>query len=177
MRILKKILLVIIAIVLLLLVVALFIPRTYTVTVTETIHEPSDIVFNYVKLIKNQENYSVWVMQDPNIKMEYIGTDGTEGFIARWNSQEDGVGEGEQQITKVTADRIEVDLRFKRPFESSQKAATFVQPLPGNRTLITTEFYGSDAYPMNLLSLLIGRKMIRDAQTKNLENLKKILEK
>ena len=177
MRILKKILLTLITIVLLLLVVALFIPRTYTVTVTETIRQPSDIVFNYVKLIKNQENYSVWVMEDPNIKMEYVGTDGIEGFIARWSSQEDLVGEGEQQITKVTADRIEVDLRFKRPFESSQKAATFVQPLPGNRTLISNEFYGSDAYPMNLLSLLIGKKMIRDAQTKNLENLKKILEK
>ena len=43
------------------------------------VNKPKQQVFDYVKLIKNQEQYSVWVMKDPNIKIVYTGTDGTVG--------------------------------------------------------------------------------------------------
>lgn len=176
MKILKRILIGIVALIALLLLIALFIPKTYTVSVTETINRPATEVFDYVKLIRNQENYSVWMMEDPNIQMTYTGTDGTPGFKAAWNSLNDNVGEGSQQITAVTTERIDVDLNFIRPFEGSHKAATIVKPVSANQTEVTSEFYGSDSYPMNLMSV-IGKSMLRDAQEKNLKNLKGILEK
>lgn len=176
MRIIKKIVFGLLALIVLLLVVALFVPKDYTVSVSATINTPKEKVFNYVKLIKNQEEYSVWVMQDPNVVMKYTGIDGTVGFKAEWNSKDDNVGEGSQQITKITDDRIDVDLHFERPMKGDAKAATFVEDVSGNQTKITNEFYGHSDYPMNLMCI-IGKKFITDAQTQNLANLKKILEK
>lgn len=175
MKIVKKIIAVFLALIVLLLVVALFIPKDYTVSVSTTINQPKAVVFDYVKLIKNQEEYSVWVMQDPNVVMKYTGTDGTVDFKAEWNSKDDNVGEGSQQISKITDDRIDVDLHFERPMKGDAKAATFVEGVSGNQTKVTNEFYGHSDYPMNLMSL-IGKKFITDAQTQNLANLKKILE-
>ena len=175
MKILRKILIGIVALVALLLIVALFIPKKYTVSVVETINKPKSIVFEYAKNLKNQEKYSIWVMQDLS-SVSYKGTDGTVGFVQSWNSKDDNVGEGEQEIVGMTDERLDFDLRFKRPFESQQKAALIVKTISENQTQVVSEFYGSDSYPMNLLSF-IGKGIIKDAQTKNMHNLKEVLEK
>ena len=175
MKIIKKIIIGILAFIALLLVVALFIPNDYTVSVSTVINKTKSEVFDYVKNIKNQEKYSIWMMEDPNVVMDYQGIDGTVGFKASWNSKDDNVGEGSQQITVVSDERIDVDLHFERPMKGDDKAATIVKAVSENQTKVTSEFYGHSTYPLNLMSL-IGKKIITDAQTQNLANLKKILE-
>lgn len=173
MKILKKILIGLAVFIALLLLVAAFLPTTYTVSVSATINKPQQEIYDYVKQIKNQENYSVWVMEDTTTVMTYTGTDGTVGFTAHWTSKE--MGEGEQQITKVDGERVDVVLRFKG-HETEQKAATIVKPLSENQSQVTSEFYGNTPYPLNLMCF-VGKMFIKDAQTKNLANLKAILEK
>jgi len=163
-------------IIVLLLLVALFIPNDYTVSVSTTIDKPKKEVFDYVKLVKNQEYYSVWVMQDPNVNMKYEGVDGTTGFKASWDSKDDNVGAGSQQITAISEERIDVDLHFARPMEGEAKASTMLESISENQTKITAEFYGHSSYPMNLMNFM-GEKFITEAENKNLANLKKILEK
>lgn len=175
MRILKKILIFILALVGLFLLAGLFMDKEYTVSHSITINKPQQEVFNYVKLFKNQENYSVWVMADPNIKLKYEGEDGTVGAKVSWDGNDD-VGAGSQTITKITNDRIDVDLHFIRPMEGNQKGATIVTAIDANSCTVTEEFYGNDPYPMNALSF-VGKYFIKDAFTKNAENVKKILEK
>lgn len=175
MKIIKKIGFGIVAFIVLLLVVALFIPNDYTVSVSTIINKPKAEVFDYVKQIKNQEKYSIWVMQDPNVVMDYQGVDGTVGFKASWKSNDNNVGEGSQQITAVSDERIDIDLHFERPMKGDDKAATIVEVVSENKTKVTSEFYGHADYPMNLICI-IGKKIITDAQTQNLANLKKILE-
>jgi hypothetical protein len=175
MRILKFIFLAIINLVVLLLVIALFIPNDYTVSVSTTINKPKQVVFDYVKLIKNQENYSIWVMQDPNVIMNYQGQDGTVGFKASWDSKDDNVGAGSQQITAVSEGRIDVDLHFERPMKGDDKASTLLESISADETKVTAEFYGHSSYPMNLMNF-IGANIIRDAENQNLANLKKIVE-
>lgn len=172
MKILKKVLIGLAVIIALCLIVAIFIPKDYTVSVSTTINKPQKEVYEYVKLIKNQEYYSVWVMEDTNIVMTYTGTDGTVGFTAHWNSEK--MGEGEQQITKVDGERVDVDLRFKG--HGDAKAATIVKALSENQTQVTNEFYGHTDYPFNIMCF-VGKMFITDAQTKNMANLKAILEK
>ena len=86
------------------------------------------------------------------------------------------MGEGEQEITKVDGERVEVDLRFERPFEGQHKMATIVKSVDENKSEVTSEFYGHDSYPWNVLSF-IGKSVIQDAQTQNMANLKAILER
>ncbi len=176
MKILKTIGIGLIGLIAFLLIAALFIPKEYTVTVSTTINKSRKEVYDYVKLVKNQEFYSVWVMEDPNVVMKYTGTDGTVGFIAGWNSEKGDAGEGEQEITQISEERIDVDLRFKRPFESNQKASTILKIISPTQTEVVSEFYGHEAYPMNLMSF-IGKNIIEKAETTTLNNLKTILEK
>lgn len=176
MRILKNILLGIVGFVALLLIVAIFVPIKYIVSVTETINRPQQEVFDYIKILDNQKEYSVWVLADPELKPEIIGQDGTIGAIQKWNSKIDDVGEGEQEITSLSPNRIDVDLRFKRPFEGKAKASNILKAITENQTEVTAEFYGDEAYPFNLMFYLFGRKMIADSERQNLQNIKKILE-
>lgn len=176
MKILKLIGLGIVSLIVLLLIIALFIPNDYTVSVSTTINKPKQVVFDYAKLVKNQENYSIWVMKDPNVKMDYQGVDGTVGFKASWDSKDDNVGAGSQQITAVSEDRINVDLHFERPMKGEAKASTILKSISENQTKITAEFYGHSSYPMNLMNFM-GEKYITEAENQNLANLKKILEK
>jgi hypothetical protein len=69
------------------LIIALFIPKNVTVSVTETINQPKQVVYDYVRILANQKEYSIWVMADPNLQPEIIGTDGTIGVIQKWNSK------------------------------------------------------------------------------------------
>jgi hypothetical protein len=151
-------------------------PKEYTVTVATTVNKPQEEVFNYVKMLKNQEQYSTWMLSDPNCKVSYSGTDGTVGASSTWDSKDDNVGAGSQTITKMTAERYDVDLHFIRPFESKQKGATIVKAIDANSCSLIEKFYGTDTYPMNIMSF-IGKKIITDAFIENGKNVKKMLEK
>lgn len=176
MKIIKIILLAIVAISALLLIIAIFLPKDYTVSQSVIIKRPQTDVFNYVKMIDNQKYYSIWVMEDPNSLMSTKGTDGTVGYISAWDSQNKNVGKGEQEIMKINNERIDVDLRFVRPFKSEAKASTTCKAIDANTTEVTNEFYGHSSYPMNLMTLFM-KGYLGDAMLKNLTNLKGILEK
>lgn len=175
MRIIKKILIFILALVGLLLVVALFIPNEYTVSHTITINKPQKEVYDYVKTLKNQEQWSSWVLADPNIKLTYTGTDGTVGATQAWEGN-DEVGAGSQTITKLDGERIDIVLHFIKPFEGNSKAASIIKAVDANSCTHTEEFYGTEPYPKNLMSILF-KKFIGEAFEKNGKNLKKALEK
>lgn len=177
MKILKIVVILVVCIIALPLIVALLVPASHTVSVTETINQPRQVVYDYVRMLNNQKEYSIWVMEDPDLNPEIIGTDGTVGAVQKWNSKLESVGEGEQEITSLAPDRMDIDLRFKRPFEGSAKAANIFKSVSENQTEITTEFYSNDSYPFNLPSYFFGRKIIQEAQNKNLQNLKRVLEK
>ena len=177
MKILKIVGIALLAIIVLPFIIALFVPKSYTVSVSETINKPRQEVYDFIRILDNQKKYSVWVMEDPNLKPEILGTDGTIGATQKWNSQNDNVGEGSQTITSLSIDRMDVALKFIRPFEGTAKAAYLFQEDGSGKTKLTAEFYSNDRYPFNLMSYFIGRKMIQEAQTTNLKNVKNILEK
>lgn len=176
MKIVKKILIGIAVLTVLLLVVALFMPKEYTITREAVINKPKAEVFEFVSHIKNQDRYSVWNMADPNKKQTFTGTDGTLGFKNYWNGN-DEVGEGEQVITGIKqGERLDVDINFKRPFESSMKAYTTTGSVDANSTKVVTACYGISPYPTNLMNPMMDGMIGKDLQ-QNLENMKAIIEK
>ena len=178
MKILKKILIVIAIIIAIPLIVALFVEKDYAIEREITINKPKQMVFDYIKFLKNQDQYSKWNKIDPNMKKEYKGVDGTVGFISFWDSKDENVGKGEQEILKITeGERIETKLRFKIPFEAQDDAYVATQRITENETKVTWGFKGSFPYPANLMRLFfdMDKEIGGDLET-GLSDLKKILE-
>ena len=176
MNILLIILIVIGAIIAIFLLVALVVKKDFLLVKEITIDKPKQEVFDYVKLIRNQEHYSVWVMKDPDIKIVYTGIDGTVGFTSAWESNDKNVGIGEQEISKIaTPESMEVEVRFKKPFEGTNHARTVLTAMGGTQTKVTTLFSGKSKFPMNIMNLFMDKLVGGDMQ-KNLVNLKNNLE-
>jgi len=167
---------ILIALVALILIAASIMPKSFTLSAEIVVQKPCQEVFNFVKQIKNQEKYSVWVMADPNIKIDYTGTDGTVGFISSWSSENKNVGIGAQEITAIKeGERYDVELRFEKPFKATNQAYTTTVPVDSNRTKITTTFMGSNPFPLNLMIPMIKKMLLKD-MNQNFINLKGILE-
>ncbi|MBC7874840.1 MAG: SRPBCC family protein [Ferruginibacter sp.] len=177
MNILISILLVLGGIIVLFLVLALVTKKEFSLEKEIVINKPKQEVFNYLKLLRNQEKYSVWVMKDPLIKLIYTGTDGTVGAASAWESKDKNVGIGEQEIKKITdGESVQVEIRFKKPFEATNQALTTVTTVEGGQTKVSNQFSGKSKFPMNVMNLFMGKLVGKDMQ-KNLENMKQNLEK
>ncbi len=179
MKIIKKIVFVILSLIVLTLVSALFMRKDYAVEREITINKPKDSVFNYIKFLKNQDQFSVWAKKDPNMKKSFSGVDGTVGAIASWESQNAEIGTGEQEIKKIITDeRMDMELRFTVPFEATDKAYFITESVSANETKVKWGFNGTMAYPMNLmLTVMKVDELLGNDLSEGLKNLKIILEK
>lgn len=179
MKILKRSLIVLFSLIALVLITALFVDGKFGVTKKIIINQPNDVVFAYVKQLKNQDNFSVWGSMDPTMKKTYKGKDGTVGFVSAWESNNDNVGAGEQEIIKIEENkRIDFELRFKKPFESVSPAFMETKALSSSATEVQWGFSGEMNYPLNIMQLFMDMDaMIGDDFNKGLMKLKVILEK
>lgn len=176
MKILKIVLLVIAILIAIPLITALFVKKEYTVEREVTINKPKQEVFDYVKYLKNQDNYSKWVRMDPNMKKDFRGTDGTVGFVYAWNGNKDA-GKGEQEIKNITeGERVDVEVRFEKPFEGIATAPIITQAVSENQTKVKWGMKGKSKYPMNFMNLFMDGMLGKDLET-SLTTLKSILEK
>lgn len=157
MKILKKILSVIALLLAVLLITALFTKKDYAVEREVTINKPKQVVFDYIKYIKNQENFSKWATMDPAMKKEYKGTDGTVGFVSAWDSDNSQVGKGEQEIKKITeAERVDLGLHFIKPFEGFADAYMTTAAAGDNQAKVKWGFSSKMKYPMNIMLLFMN---------------------
>jgi hypothetical protein len=179
MKILKIALIGIVGIVALVLVIALFIKQDYAVEREVVINKQKDEVFNYIKYLKNQDSFSVWANRDPKMKKEYRGTDATVGFVSAWESKSDSVGKGEQEIKGIKeGERVDYELRFIEPFESTDNAYMTTEKIDENQTKVKWGFNGKMKYPMNLMCIFVDMDAMLGKDLKQgLDNLKANLEK
>lgn len=174
----KKFLYVVFAIVALFLLVAAIAPKDYQVIRSVEVNQSKAVVFEYIKHLKNQDDYSKWAQVDPEMKKTYRGTDGTVGFVSRWDSEEENVGVGEQEIIKITpGERVDFELRFEKPWQSASPAWMTTESLSANKTNVRWGFEGEMDYPSNIVLLFMDMEdMIGDDLQEGLDNLKKNLE-
>jgi hypothetical protein len=178
MKIVKNVFLVLVGIIALVLIVAAFLKKEYAVEREILIGKPKAEVFGYVKFLKNQDNYSKWANMDSAMKKEYRGTDGTPGFVSAWESDNNDVGKGEQEILKITdGERIDYELRFFEPFETTDNAYMTTAAVNDSTTMVKWGFNGKMKYPMNLMMLFMDMEgMLGGDLEQGLTNLKSVLE-
>ncbi len=161
-----------------LLIAGLFVPKGMKATREIVINKPNAEVFNYVKQLKNQDDYSKWGSMDPNMKKDYKGTDATVGFVSAWEGNKK-VGVGEQEITGIKeGKKLSTELRFIKPFKSVAQSSMTTEAIDNNSTKVSWGFEGSMNYPMNVMKLFMNmEKAIGNDFSTGLNNLKTLLEK
>jgi Polyketide cyclase / dehydrase and lipid transport len=172
------ILLVLAVIIAIILAIALVVKKDYKVERDVIINRNKTEVFNYIKSLKNQDNFSKWGSLDPAMKKEYRGMDGTVGFVSSWEGNKK-VGKGEQEIVKIAeGERVDYRLHFIKPFEGLADAYMTTAANSDSQTKVTWAMSSSMKYPMNIMLLFMNmEKMIGDDFSTGLNNLKNILEK
>jgi hypothetical protein len=175
---LKKLMIIIAVVIATPLIAAIFTQKDYNVEREIIIEQPKTLVFNYLKMLKNQDYFSKWAKMDPEMEKSYRGTDGEVGFVATWHSENPDVGTGEQEIIAIEeGERIDFELRFIKPFESTEPAFMTTQSVTDQQTKVTWGFNGHMDYPMNVMFLFMDfEQMIGDDLQTGLDNLKVILE-
>lgn len=142
------------------------------------INRSKDTLFAYLRLLKNFQNWNPFLKKDPQTKTEYRGNDGEIGFTASWNGNRD-VGSGEQEISRIIeGQRVEFELRFKKPFKATNNGYFSVESLSGTQTKVRWGMTGKNPFPMSLIGLFINcDKMIGSEFQDGLNKLKTVLEK
>lgn len=174
----RKLLYIVLGIIALFFMVALIAPKDYVVTRSVEINQPKEVVFIYIKMLKNQDEFATWVQKDPNTQKSYRGIDGTVGFVSRWESDHEEVGVGEQEILKIQeGERIDYELRFETPWEAVSPAWLSTESINPQTTKVEWGFAGHMPIPMNIMLLFMDmdETLGKDLQ-QGLNNLKDVLE-
>ena len=170
------ILLVLAGIIALLLLIALFMKREHYVKREIIINAPRQKVFDYIKLLKNQETFNKNAMVAPDRKREFKGTDGTVGYIYAWSGDKDA-GVGEKEIKNIIeGKRIEAEIRFVKPMAATANIIMETESLPDNQTKVYWSNAGTLKYPVNIMIPMMEKMLPKEMDT-SLSTLKNILEK
>ena len=178
MTILKKILLGVGVFFALLLIIPIFTQKDYAIEREIIIEKSVADVFDYIVFLKNQDHFSVWAKRDPKMKKTFTGVDGQVGFVSSWDSEDEHVGQGEQEIKKIVKNqRIDTELRFKKPFEATDNAYMITEMITANTTKVRWGFEGRMDYPMNIMLLFMNmEEMLGQDLQQGLDQLKSVLE-
>ena len=65
------------------------------------VNAPVEKVFNAVNTFKNTKEWSPWSKMDPNIIIVYSGPESGLGAKYDWESEDENIGVGSQEILKV----------------------------------------------------------------------------
>ncbi len=169
------ILLVIAGIITILLIIAIFMRKNHYVKREIIINSPRQKVFDFLKLLKNQDKFNKHAMAGSDRKREYKGTDGTVGFIYSWSGNKNS-GEGEKEIKNIIeGKRIEMEIRFIKPMTTSAYIVMETESLSENQTKVYWSNSGILKYPVNIVIPMLEKSVAKDMDS-SLSNLKVIFE-
>ena len=155
-----------------------YLKTDYTIAREITINRPINEVFRYIKLLKNQNQYSYYNRKDPNTIKSYSGTDGEIGFTYTWSSKINSIGSGTQTITKIIENQsFCCDIQFTKPLPLSSKAEINVASITENQTKVSWVFSGHYKFPLNIIIYFVNlEKLIGTDIASSLVTLKEKLE-
>jgi hypothetical protein len=140
------------------------------------INAPWQKVFDFLKLLKNQEQFNKWARAGKDRKEETKGTDGTVGFIYSWSGDK-SAGKGEKEIMNIVeGKRIETEIRFEKPMRISARVIMETESVSDNQTKVSLSNAGTLKYPLNILISMAEKNFAKDMDS-SLSTLKNILEK
>jgi len=171
------ILYIVIGIIVLFLLVAAIAGTAWTYEQSILIQAAAPKVWDHVKTLHAINQWNPWMGIDPNMKVQYGGTDGTPGAGFSWDSPVKNVGAGSQTILKVKdGSELHTRVDFLRPFKSIAYADFKLIP-DSNAIRVSWSIKSKMPYPINIVKVFGGiqRNMGRDFR-KGLTKLKSLCE-
>lgn len=176
MALLSTILLIIVALIGLLLIIALFMKRNHYVNCSITINAPTLKVYNFLKLLENQEAFNKHAQAGTDRIKTFTGVDGTVGFIYAWSGSKEA-GKGEKEILALEeGKRIETEIRFVKPMVVSSRMVMETEVVNNQQTVVRWSNAGRLNYPLNLLIPVMQKSVAKDMR-ESLIKLKELLER
>lgn len=180
MKFILKLLIVLASLLGLVLVIALFVDGSFQVERKITVAAPDDLTFEYLTHLENQEDFGVWFQYDPDMKISYEGTPGEVGYMIKWESSDERVGKGEQEIVAIEdGKRLDCKLRFIEPEPMESDLYFIVEPVEGSyvQSTVTWGMKGEIPYPWNLSTLFMDMdKEVGHDFDEGLKSLKVLIE-
>jgi hypothetical protein len=155
-----------------------FLKSEYTIVRDITINKPKTAVFNYIKLLRNQNEYSYYNRKDPDNIKSYLGTDGEVGFTYSWSSKINSIGSGTQTISRIEEGReLCCDISFTKPLPLKSVAIISLYEINENETKVTWSFSSNYKFPLNVIIYFVDlEKLIGTDLASSLITLKEKLE-
>lgn len=122
----------------------------YTVERTMEINADYETVFPLISNLREMRKWSPWHKRDPELEESFEGTDGAPGSLHRWKGN-DQVGEGEQEILSIRPDRVDIEVRFIKPFTSENRTWLSIDTRFEDVVAVTWGFTGKIPRPFNLM--------------------------
>ncbi len=171
-----SILFLIAGIIVMLLIIALFMRKEHYVKCDIVIYAPQQKVFDYVKLLKNQDTFNKHAKADPGRIETFKGTDGTVGYIYSWSGNK-SAGVGEKEIKNIVEGKsMEAEIRFVKPMAATARIIMDTEALSDTETNVSWSNAGILKYPLNIM-IPSMEKMISKDMDGSLLTLKNLLEK
>jgi uncharacterized membrane protein YbaN (DUF454 family) len=135
-------------------------------------------LYNYVKFLRNSENFNKWVMMDPGMQKTFTGTDATVGFTYAWKSENNQLGEGAQEIIGMEENNyVSYEIRFIKPFANTSQSTVLFTDLEPGVTMVSWTFAGQRKLMMKIFHMLFRlEKALQKDLMESLGNLKKLME-
>ena len=162
-------------IIVLLLLLGLFMRKQHYVKREIIINAPQQKVFDYIKLLKNQDEFNTHAQAGADRERVYRGTDGTAGFVYAWKGDKDA-GEGEKEIKIIIEGKsIESEIRFVKPMKATATIIMDTEALQDGQTKVSWSNAGTLNYPINIM-IPVMERMLPKEMDKSLAKLKGLLE-
>lgn len=138
------------------------------------IDAPASYVKEHVSSFEYINQWSPWTKLDPEMTSSIEGEDGTVGAKYSWKGNDD-VGEGEQTITEITADKVVTHIRFIAPWEGEADATITLQDNEG-QTTVTWAYDAEMPRPTNVMMMFMDvEEMLGPDYQKGVDNLAELV--
>ncbi len=158
-----------------LLLVSFLLPREIVVARSLIIEAPAEKIFPFVNAPKKMDQWSPWVMRDPDMELTYSGPEAGKGARSTWKSKTEGAGSSE--IIESRKNLLTVaSLDFGS--QGNAKASIALRPLQTGRTRVSWGFTSDTGYNpiMRWMGALLFDGWIGKDYEQGLQNLKKLVE-
>ncbi|OAB25671.1 Polyketide cyclase / dehydrase and lipid transport [Flavobacterium fryxellicola] len=156
-----------------------YLKNDYLIVREINVERPKQQIFSYIKLLRNQNEYSYYNRKDPNTVKSYSGTDGEVGFTYSWSSKINSIGTGTQTISKIIeGDEICCNIQFTKPVPLKSFASIALTEINEKETKVTWTFSSHYNFPLNVIIYFLNlEKLIGTDIATSLVTLKENLER